>query len=291
MIHKAKKSLVLKKFFHENFSPETSSFKAKKSLGQNFLKSEPALRAMCESGNVNEKDIVLEIGPGKGALTKKLLEKAGTVIAIEKDRDLFEILKDKFQSEIKNKKLILVEDDILGFNPATYNLMPLNYKVIANIPYNITGAVFKNFLSNDIQPNTMVLLVQKEVAERIVARDNKESILSLSVKVYGDPKYIMKVGKRFFSPEPKIDSAIIAINNISNKNFKNKNYEKVFFDIIKTGFAHKRKVLRKNLESGEVKLHHIDEIFEKLKINPKTRAEDVRIDNWLKISSYLSTDI
>ena len=258
--------------------------KAKKSMGQNFLKSQEALRTMCSAGEVNNKDIIVEIGPGKGALTEKLLEKANRVIAVEKDRDLVEILKGKFSAEIKNKKLILVEDDILNFEPKNYKLIKSEYKVIANIPYNITGAIFKKFLSEDTQPERMVLLVQKEVAERIVARDNKESILSLSVKVYGTPKYIMKVHKRFFSPEPKVDSAIIAVTRISKNNFKLKDEESIFFSIIKNGFAHKRKVLRKNLESIEKSKGDIDIIFEKLNINPKARAEDLDILKWLEIS-------
>lgn len=299
--------------------------KAKKSMGQNFLKSQEALRKMCSAGEVCDKDIILEIGPGKGALTEKLLEKAGKVIAVEKDRDLIKILEEKFSEEIKNKKLILLNKDILEFNPQKMFLeffsgprmredekldreknlktsfednITFKYKIIANIPYNITGAIFKKFLSCDNQPERMVLLVQKEVAERIVARDNKESILSLSVRAYGTPCYIMKVGKRFFSPSPKVDSAILSITNISKANFKHEKDEKRFFDVIKAGFAHKRKVLRKNLKDlqflevglPEIK-DKIDEIFEKLKINPKARAEDIKIETWLLISSFLSTDI
>lgn len=271
--------------------------KAKKSMGQNFLKSQEALRKMCMAGEVCEKDIILEIGPGKGALTEKLLEKAGRVIAVEKDHDLIKILEEKFSEEIKNKKLILINEDILNFNPHEM-FLEFKYKIIANIPYNITGAIFKKFLSCSDQPERMVLLVQKEVAERIVARDGKESILSLSVKAYGTPTYIMKVGKRFFSPAPKVDSAILSITNISKANFKHEKDEKRFFDIIKAGFAHKRKVLRKNLEDlpflevglPEIK-DKIDEIFEKLEINPKARAEDIKIETWLLISSFLSTDI
>jgi 16S rRNA (adenine1518-N6/adenine1519-N6)-dimethyltransferase len=265
--------------------------KAKKSMGQNFLKSQEALRKMCEVGEVNGKDTILEIGPGKGALTEKLLEKAGCVIAVEKDRELLEILKEKFANEIKNKKLILMEDDILDFEIKNYSLKKGEYKIIANIPYNITGAIFKKFLSSDIQPERMVLLIQKEVEERIVASNSKESILSLSVKVYGTPKYIMKVHKRFFSPEPKVDSAIISITNISKENFKTEVEEKNFFDIIKAGFAHKRKVLRKNLETEQKTLKNIDNIFKKLNINPKARAEDVKLETWLEISHNLSTDI
>jgi len=246
---------------------------------------------MCEAGEVNSNDVVLEIGPGKGALTAKLLDKAGKVIAVEKDNELFEFLKEKFSEEIKNKKLELVNGDILNFDPATYYLLPATYKVIANIPYNITGSILKNFLASDIQPSKMVLLVQKEVAERIVARDEKESILSLSIRAYGTPKYIMKVHKRFFSPSPKVDSAIIAINDISKQNFHIKNEENMFFEVVKTGFAHKRKVLRKNLEIIEKKPGQIDEIFKKLKIDEKSRAENIKFEKWLQISSLLSTEI
>ncbi|MFA6354803.1 MAG: 16S rRNA (adenine(1518)-N(6)/adenine(1519)-N(6))-dimethyltransferase RsmA, partial [Candidatus Paceibacterota bacterium] len=221
---------------------------AKKSMGQNFLKSKEALFKMCEASSLCDKDIVIEIGPGKGALTEKLLERVRQVIAIEKDHDLMEILNEKFDKEIKNKKLVLLNEDILNFDPLIHGLGEGKYKIVANIPYNITGLIIRKFLSETIKPTSMTLLVQKEVAERIVARDGKESILSLSVKAYGEPKYIMKVHKRFFSPSPKVDSAIIHIGNIGNKYFRNKNEEKVFFEVIKAGFAHKRKVLRKNLE-------------------------------------------
>lgn len=262
--------------------------RAKKSLGQNFLKSESALRMMCEAGDVNDKDIVVEIGPGKGALTEKLLERAFKVFAIEKDRDLIDILEEKFSKEIKSKKLLLIKGDILDFDPEEYGLKEVKYKIVANIPYNITGAIIRRFLAETTQPKTMVLLVQKEVAMRIVASDKKESILSLSVKAYGQPKYMMKVGKRFFSPAPKVDSAIIAINNISLNNFSNsKTSEDLFFDIIKSGFAHKRKVLRKNLESI-LETEVIDEIFKNLNIDMKARAEDIPISKWLEVVQHLN---
>jgi len=263
-------------------------YKAKKSMGQNFLKSEPALRKMCEAGEIKNNDTILEIGPGKGALTSKLLS-AKKVIAIEKDNELFEFLKEKFENEIKSGLLELVNGDILNFEPSDYKLKKGGYKIIANIPYNITGAIFKKFLSCDDQPERMVLLVQKEVAERIVARDEKESILSLSVKAYGTAKYMMKVHKRFFSPEPKVDSAIIAITNISKDNFKKELDEKNFFDTIKTSFAHKRKVLRKNLEILEKNKGDIDNIFNKLSIDSKSRAENIKIEKWLEISKNLFT--
>ena len=260
--------------------------KAKKSLGQNFLKSEPALNKMGEAGSVNNNDIVIEIGPGKGALTNKLLKLAKKVIAIEKDEELITILKERFTSEIESGKLELINDDILNINPIKLELKDSGYKIIANIPYNITGAILKKFLTEENKPENMILLVQKEVAERIVARDSKESILSLSVKAYGTPTYIMKVGKRFFSPSPKVDSAIIAIRNINRTNFINKQEEDMFFNIVKSGFAHKRKVLRKNLVTITEK-EKIDMVFNELKIDSKTRAEDIKLNLRLSLTKKL----
>src|SRR3989344_5771535 len=227
-----------------------SNLKAKKSLGQNFLKSKKALKDMIGAGEVGENDIVLEAGPGKGALTEELLKKAGKVIAVEKDDMLVEFLRDKFKVEIESGKLELVHGDILEFNPATYHLQPKTYnlplttyhlppttfpsqsttfKLIANIPYYITGQFLRKFLSGDTRPSKMVILLQKEVVKRIVANDGKESILSISIKAYGRPKNIGKVSKESFSPKPKVDSAILLIDNIS-RNFFKKIDEKRFFD-------------------------------------------------------------
>lgn len=256
--------------------------KAKKSLGQNFLKSSLALSQIIEAGAINKKDTVLEIGPGKGALTERLLIKAGHVIAIEKDETLFNFLKEKFAKEVKSKKLELVRDDILE-----YEVKIKDYKLIANIPYNITGAIFKKFLTQKNSPQKMVLLVQKEVAERIVTRDNKESILSLSVKAYGVPKYVSKVSRKYFSPSPKVDSAIIEISNISKNKFKNKKEEDRFFELVKTGFAHKRKVLIKNLEKIANK-QVLEKTFVDLGIPKNHRAENLSVDKWLMLSKLIS---
>lgn len=250
--------------------------RAKKSLGQNFLKSNIALRKIIEAGELTKDDVVIEIGPGKGALTEQLLANSLQVIAIEKDSELIEVLQNKFANEIKNKKLILVEDDCLNFDPKNYKLEASTYKLIANIPYNITGAILKKFLTEQNQPESMVLMVQHEVAKRIVAGDKKESILSISVKAYGEPKMIMKVPARYFSPSPKVDSAVIAIKNISRKNFPNPDLEQRFWEIVKTGFAHKRKQLSGNLK-GIVR----DEILANF---GQKRAEDLTLEDWIQIS-------
>ncbi|MBP9839362.1 MAG: ribosomal RNA small subunit methyltransferase A [Candidatus Pacebacteria bacterium] len=252
--------------------------KAKKSLGQNFLKSDKILGDIVDAGEINKKDTVLEIGPGKGALTEKILEKAGLVIAIEKDRNLYEILKDKFKEQIQNKKLVLIEADILDLNPKLVGLKSNKYKIIANIPYNITGAILRKFLTEETHPNTMVLMLQHEVVKRILARDAKESILSISVKAYGLPKMVMKVGARYFSPAPKVDSAVISIKDISKKIFKDSKVgENDFWDLIHKGFSHKRKKLSNNLKN----YNNIDKtVFLRFK---DKRAEDLSLDDWLSL--------
>lgn len=251
--------------------------RAKKSLGQNFLKSALALKKIVEAGELDKDDVTLEIGPGRGALTEKLLEVGARVIAVEKDSELFEILKTKFAPEVASGSLVLVHDDILEFQDSAYGLKPSAYKIIANIPYNITGAILKKFLTEQNQPERMILMVQHEVAKRIVAGDKKESILSISVKAYGEPKMVMKVPARYFSPAPKVDSAVIAIKNISRKNFKNKESEEKFWEIVKKGFAHKRKKL-----SGNLKGVASDEVL----INfGQKRAEDLSLVDWIHISS------
>ncbi len=280
--------------------------KAKKSMGQNFLKSAKALSQIISAGEINLRDTVLEIGPGKGALTEKLLETSCTVVAVEKDKSLFEFLNEKFAEYIKNKKLILTEDDILEFDISKLKIQNKNYKIVANIPYNITGAILKKFLSSENQPASMTLLVQKEVAERIVTRDKKESILSVSVKVYGMPKYIAKVPARYFSPAPKVDSAIIHIGGINKEKFntplsssilnehidllgckeRGQTPEDWFFTVVKTGFAHKRKMAISNL-SEILKREDLGKAFATLEISEKARPEEIPTEKWLALSKML----
>ena len=256
--------------------------RAKKHLGQNFLRSKTVLEDILEAAELTGKDIVVEIGPGEGFLTSGLLEKAGRVIAIEKDIGLAAFLKEKFAPEIKIKKLILVEGDIRNLNFSNYKLKTINYKLISNIPYYLTGEILRTFLQSKYQPSMAVLMLQKEVAERIVARNGKESILSVSVKAYGKPKIVRKVPKGNFSPVPKVDSAILKIGNIS-KNFFRGFSEKKFFEIVRLGFAHKRKKLLSNLAqkfgAGET-----ESLFNKISLNENTRAEDVPLGRWREIA-------
>lgn len=263
--------------------------RAKKSLGQHFLKSQKALRSIIEAGQIQQLDKILEIGPGTGNLTEKLLKTGAKIFAIEKDDSLFASLKEKFNKEISSEQLTLIHGDVLDFNPIDHSLTSKTYKMVANIPYNITGVILKKFLTTKHQPNKMILLVQKEVAQRIIANDKKESILSISVKTYGKPKYIETVKAGSFAPKPKVDSAIIAIENIS-KNFflspKTRIPEKYFFNIIRAGFKSKRKKLASNLSTifSPEKIH---KIFEKLSLDDNLRAEDLKIEDWQKLANLL----
>lgn len=269
--------------------------RAKKSLGQNFLKSERALSKIVESGEIKKSDTILEIGPGTGALTERLLATGTKVVAVEKDDNLFELLKEKLAKEISTEKLELIHDDILNFNFENWKLKIENYKLIANIPYNITGAILEKFLSSNHQPSLMVLLVQKEVAERIVggrgshsakaSRDKKESILSISVKAYGTPRYVETVKAGSFVPAPKVDSAILLIENISKDFFKEFS-EVDFFRMVKAGFSSKRKKLSSNLKNIFEK-NTVDETFKKLGFDENIRAEEMTACAWEKLGKKL----
>jgi 16S rRNA (adenine1518-N6/adenine1519-N6)-dimethyltransferase len=214
--------------------------RAKKTLGQHFLTSKAIINRIVATAQLSQKDLVLEIGPGKGILTAALLQSGTRVIAIEKDPDLIAHLQQTFAEEIKERQLMLIVGDALEFNPENYGLSAHHYKLVANIPYYITGEILRRFLSETIQPSRMVLLVQKEVAERVAANDGKESILSLSVKVYGNPRVAFRVSKKYFSPVPKIDSAVIDISAIGLSGLSRKQ-EARFFELVKQGFSQKRK--------------------------------------------------
>lgn len=236
------------------------------------MKSEKALSSIVRAAELKESDTVLEIGPGSGALTDWLLAHAGKVVAVEKDDELFKKLGETYL----DPKLELVHADVLEYEP------PIEpYKLVANIPYNITGAILEKFLSAEYQPERMVLLVQKEVAERIVAKNSKESILSISVKIYGKPRYVERVLAGSFVPRPKVDSAIIAIEDISKANFKDFS-EKCFFEVLKAGFSSKRKKLSSNL-ANKFDKKRVLEAFSNLKLDENLRAEDASLETWKKL--------
>lgn len=250
-------------------------------LGQHFLIHSWAARKLAYGVGVQPGESILEIGPGKGVLTRELLA-LGPVVAVEKDEALVEKLQETFAEEIASKRFRLVEGDVRDVTPSSLGLD--RYVLCANIPYYITGEIIRQFLTAPHQPRAMALLVQKEVASRIV--DTKESILSLSVKAYGTPKVIAKVGKSHFSPPPSVDSAIILIDNIS-KDFFNEMEEETFFTVVRTGFASKRKMLANNL-SIKFEKERVTAAMQASGIQEKARAEDVSLAEWKHLAQALT---
>ncbi len=258
----------------------------KKSLGQHFLHSVDIVECIVKSSEVKKSDTVVEIGPGEGFLTQKILDAGGNVVAIEKDDRLIPILKEKFAKEITKGRLTLVHTDVLTWDVSSVRKP---YILVANIPYYITGQIIRMFLECENQPTSMTLLIQKEVAERITTRtsgvETKESLLSLSVKIFGVPKYIRTVGKGAFTPPPSVESAILTVTGIHKKRLCGLD-EKFFFTVLHAGFAHKRKQLLPNLTTLYTK-EILVTTFHTCGIDLKTRAEDVHIETWVKLCHEL----
>lgn len=245
--------------------------KAKKSLGQNFLMHARIAARIADAAQFAPDAIVFEIGAGTGKLTHELLLRSKKVIALEADGELYDELKKEFADDVALGKLELVHGDIRAFDVSA---LPKGYAVVANIPYYLTGDIFRLFLESANQPISMTLLVQKEVADRI-ANAKKESILSLSIKAYGTPKREFLVPRGAFVPAPNVDSAVLTVRGISRKNFKSPKQEKRFFELLHAGFGHKRKQLKGNLAETGVPSETVPD---------KARAEDMPLSFWLGLS-------
>ena len=255
--------------------------RAKQSLGQNFLMHQKTADRIADVAGLGPDSVVLEIGPGTGMLTKALLERAGKVVAVEADHELIPALQETFAKEMGEGRLELVEGDIRSFE---LGVLPNGYVVVANIPYYITGEIIRRLLSAPHKPASVTLLVQKEVAVRIV-RDPKESLLSLSVKVYGTPKYAFTVPRGAFLPAPKVDSAVLHVAEITHP-FPSIREEERFFEVLHAGFAHKRKRLAKNLEAV-APAATIAETLVRLGLSKDVRAEEVPLPAWLALATAL----
>lgn len=254
---------------------------ARKSLGQNFLMHPKTAERIADAAELSPETIVFEIGPGTGKLTKPLLARAKKVIAIEADERLFTQLQETFAEEIREKKLELIHGDIRGFDPA---VLPARYALVANIPYYLTGEIIRVFLSTEQKPLSMTLLLQKEVAKRIVSDEG--SLLSIAVKTYGVPKYQFTVPRGAFVPAPAVDSAVLTISSIQSP-FASEREEKRFFEVLHAGFAHKRKLLVRNLEEIAGR-EAILQAFESLNLSLTTRAEELRADTWQALANKLT---
>ncbi len=270
-------------------SKESSNkFKHKKSLGQNFLTSDIVPNWMVEAASVEAKDTILEIGPGTGVLTKAILNKGAKVIALEADLRAIEYLHKNFTEDIESNKLIIHHNDVRELDLRGLSLKAGQFKVVANIPYYLSGFLLRTLLESKIQPSSLTFLIQKELANRIV-RDKKESLLSLSVKAFGQPRYQKTVTKGHFFPMPKVDSAIITVANINMDNFKDFS-STFFFEILHLGLGKKRKQLLTNLTEKHNRLS-LEKIFNQLPLSLKIRGEDVSLNQWLKLTLLLAKDL
>lgn len=271
---------------------------AKKSLGQNFLVDREALDKIVEAAEITPEDTVLEIGPGLGTLTEELVQRAGKVIAIEKDDYLSKLLATEKRITAKGN-IEIINADALEFEPNSYKpqrgpsipgLSANSYKLVANIPYYITSKILEKFLSSDNRPSTIVLLVQKEVAERICAKAGGLFVLAVSVKYYGEPEMIGIVKRDSFYPSPNVDSAILRIRIKPRglgapEGTQNSAKEKEFFKMVKTGFQARRKTLYNNLKSGtHLGGEEIESLLREIGMNKNTRAQELTIDQWIVLA-------
>jgi len=257
-----------------------------KRLGQHFLTDKMVLQKIIQAANLNPEDVVLEVGPGIGNLTLELAKIAKKIVAVEKDFKMVTILRETLR-DYGNVKIL--QGDILKVNLKTLNLRPKNYKIIANIPYYLTSHLIRKFLETDNPPKEMILMIQKEVAQRICAKPPRMNLLAVSVQFYAKPEIITFVSKKSFWPQPKIDSAIIKI--IINKKQLAIDRD-LFFKIVRTGFSQPRKQTLNNLSKG-LKLNKelVKSWLKKNKILPTQRAETLNIKDWTKLTkSFYSVD-
>lgn len=250
-------------------------------LGQYFLRDQKILKKIIQTADLSEKDTVLEIGPGHGELTFELAKKAGLVLAAEKDKRLAKQLKAK-AAKFKNIKII--EGDILKLTNRLTNQLK-NYKIVANIPYYLTSRLIKNSLEAKNPPKLMVLMLQKEVAQRICARPPKMSILAVSVQVYAEPKIIQYVSKRAFWPQPKVNSAIVKIIPRSSA-LLSASIRFYFFKLVKAGFSSPRKQLVNNLSTKfKIPRQKVAKKLKKCGLDPRQRAQTLSVENWQALVS------
>ena len=253
--------------------------RARKSLGQNFLQDPVALEKIVSAAQIEATDVVLEIGPGLGSLTRYLSVSAKEVVAVELDPGLIPPLK-TILAPYPNVRLI--HGDILRLSPQDL-IAEKDYLVAANIPYYITSAVIRHLLENDPKPRRIVLTVQKEVARRICAEPGDMSLLALSVQVYGKPRLAAGIPADSFFPAPKVDSAVLAVD-IYPLPLIPSNLLDTFFNLIKAGFSQKRKTLRNSLSSGlHIPPADAENMLARANINPQRRAETLSIEEWQRL--------
>ena len=268
---------------------------ANKKLGQNFLISDEVINEIINASEVNKTDLVIEIGPGLGTLTSKLLEKAGKVIAIELDTKMLKILQDRF---FLYKNFVLLNADVLKVDLNTLiaeNKGELNnVKIVANLPYYITTPIVMKLLEEKIPVDSITVMVQKEVADRLTALPGEKlsGAITYTVNYYAEASKIIFVDRNNFIPAPEVDSEVIKLK-IRQEPAVNVKNEKVFFRLIKESFSHRRKTLVNGLEnSGMFKdKEQIKQLLEKMNLETNVRGENLSINQFAELSNLISESI
>lgn len=245
---------------------------AKKSLGQHWLSDAEALHAIVAAAQVSADDTILEIGPGIGTLTKFLTEQAREVVAVEFDKSLALSL----PGQVPAANLTIIHEDILKFDLTT---MPPGYKIVANIPYYLTSNLIRTISETTYPPTRAVLLVQKEVAQRVAATPGDMSLLSVSAQFYWEVSLGQEVPARLFTPPPKVDSQILILKRREAPLFKVD--EKQFFRLVKAGFSNRRKTLLNSVSGGLQKTKEETKvILETAELNPQSRPQELSLAQW-----------
>lgn len=251
------------------------------SLGQHWLKDKAILASIADLAELSANDTVLEIGPGLGTLTSELLRQAGKVVAVEFDPELAR----KLPGQFPGKSLEVINGDILQFDLSS---LPAGYKVVANVPYYITSKIVQMLLTSLHKPSGIVLLVQKEVAERLAAAPGDMSILSISAQVFADVSLGPVVAARHFTPPPKVDSQVVVLEILEKPRLADVG-EKDFFRVVKAGFSARRKKLRSSLAGGlGIDKHITLKVLENADIDPDLRAQDLSIEDWVSLARSAS---
>jgi len=256
-----------------------------RSKGQNFLVNEEVYDRIVEAAFLTKEDVVLEVGPGLGFLTARLAEAAGRVISVELDDKLAEFNRVKIKNE-KRENVELINSDILKLNlfDTKYQIQNTKYKIVANLPYNITSFFLRTVFTSWPKPKEMVLLLQKEVVERICARPGDMSLLALSIQYHAEVENLFNVSRSDFWPSPEVDSAVIRIKTKEAPAGDDK--ERSMFRLAKIGFSAKRKMLKNNLAGGLKMLpSETENLLVSAGLPAKARAEDLSVDDWLRLSS------
>lgn len=249
----------------------------KKELGQHWLTDREILAAIADDAMIASGDTVLEIGPGLGTLTSELLRRAQRVVAVEFDEDLAR----KLPGQFPGKDLTVHHEDILRFD---LNALPAGYVVVANVPYYITSKIIEKLVTADNKPRIAVLLVQKEVAERIAARPGDMSLLGLGAQIYAETTLGIEVPREYFTPPPKVDSQVVVLK-LRDTPLIDPIDEKAFWRVARAGFAAKRKKLRSSIAAGlAISKPAAEELLRHATINPDARAEDLSIDDWRRLA-------